>query len=987
MAGLRVAAVQCDQAAQLMPPPRFPRHLRPCHPPVTAKQVRCVHATSRASLSTAGVGTPQPHRAKGDNGESSAPSGPAGSSEDVPAEDKPWWKKLFGRIASFGAHGDPPATIESKPETASPYPTHPGRPGARLHQADGATEQEERGPIHAAARSAKRRQDGGTQDGGRKPARRRQDHVQTAQQTGFAAMQQQIQQLSDQVRALQAHLEANQKKEQSSSAPAAVTHTPTMKPHITQLNRKSQDMVLGSPNEQRIHVSRSNTSREFAPLFNFATSSYERSVRLCGETAQVLTRLPSRAVVPIAPSILRRFRTIHRIAMMDDDEKVSTMCFKFQSTLNSLAFTLRKSRVAVPGPADPLVASDVANYNKMLFNGDPIAHALNAGRKRYFLSTRILLDVETILETCRSPRLMSMANHVHEFLDTIAERAYLEGNRGFIRLLGHKRDMSHVLERVRQSALTKSPDVALKLELAYARRQIQLSSKILRALRKELWSILPTLPKIRYTKLDRAPLRLDKDVKAENVSDGDNGRRLVRRIHTQSRSMKSSTDSRVDAEERGLETTGAEKSLEVKDDMLSSRPSNAEASTSPAAPTTNLPEASQRSDEASGQSLLEELFPEANSTPQPRPVEKNRDQYPRLELPKSTPVVRPEVVERPRKLVEQAAESFQQRGEQIAVLQLTNCSTGLTEADFRRIIPKGKHLEGWRRDSDFYKVIPGRDPLSLERLPFYYLLFKNTEAAVAYQKNASRLHKLSARYQPSSILSAIPPPKGFLEDGEDITAAVSSYNLLPKNHSVSLNVLMQPYNPALRLMIERGGYQPIAPSVDNMGKRIWRVLLHIEGYEPSPTDLFVAISSDAYRQGTLLPLRHESRSSIHRLRDMINLKMSMKPVSSSRPRAYGTFDRSASPAANSTPATELTYDDPEIQRTMGGVDEDRSQAQLNQEIMNRVYNRWVLDFEDEHSARRWCLRWHRKVFPEPTGGDSAWKDSEEARICNTELLW
>ncbi|EMD58314.1 hypothetical protein COCSADRAFT_104132 [Bipolaris sorokiniana ND90Pr] len=425
--------------------------------------------------------------------------------------------------------------------------------------------------------------------------------------------------------------------------------------------------------------------------------------------------------------------------------------------------------------------------------------------------------------------------------------------------------------------------------------------------------------------------------------------------------MTSSTDLRVDSENGSREAAKAEEGPEAKQDVSFDDSSKLLPSSLP-------------SEEVSEQSLLEELFPEANSAPPPRPTKKSRDQYPRLELPKS--IIRPEPVGGPRRVEKRATEPFQQHREQIAVLQLTNCSTGLTEADFRRIIPKGKHLEGWRQDSDFYKVIPGRDPVSLERLPFYYLLFKNTEAALAYQKNASRLHKLSARYQPSSILSAIPPPKGFLEDGEDIGAAVASYNLLPKDHAMSLNVLMQPYNPALRLLIERGGYQPIAPGVDEKGNRIWRVLLHIEGYEPSASDIYIAICTDAYKQGSLVPLRNESQSSIHRLRDMINLKMSGKLISSSRPRAYGTFDHSVSPLTNAASSS-----------IMGSAEEDRSAAQMNQEAMNRVYNRWVLDFEDEHSARRWCMRWHRKVFPEPSGGDTSWKDNEEVRMCNAEVLW
>ncbi|KAL1800610.1 hypothetical protein ACET3X_000952 [Alternaria dauci] len=440
--------------------------------------------------------------------------------------------------------------------------------------------------------------------------------------------------------------------------------------------------------------------------------------------------------------------------------------------------------------------------------------------------------------------------------------------------------------------------------------------------------------------------------------------------------MKSSNHFNTTAEDGSRNSTIAQENLKAEDETSPGSKQKLERSTTttdnvPSKPTSDTAELSE-------QSLLEELFPETSSTSQPRQPEPS-DRYPKLNLPDSTPIVRREFTDRTQSFKERVVESIQKQGEQITVLQLTNCSTELTETDFRRIIPKGKHIEGWHRDEDLYKVVPGRDPVSLERLPFYYLLFKNAAAALAYQKNASRLHKLSALHQPANIFSAIPPPKGFLEEGEDITAAIQSYNLLPANHPMSLNVLMQPYNPALRNLIERGGYQPIAPPVDANGNSIWRVLLHIEGYEPTPSDLFRIFARDAYKHGMTLPLRNESQKSIHRLREMINLKMSYKAVSSSRPRAYGTFDQPRSD-------TEMAYDDPAIQSMLGGVDEERP-SQQNQLIMNRVYNRWVLDFEDEDTARRWSVRWHRRMLPELSHTKGAWRDSEEARICNTELLW
>ncbi|KAF2852774.1 hypothetical protein T440DRAFT_466352 [Plenodomus tracheiphilus IPT5] len=404
----------------------------------------------------------------------------------------------------------------------------------------------------------------------------------------------------------------------------------------------------------------------------------------------------------------------------------------------------------------------------------------------------------------------------------------------------------------------------------------------------------------------------------------------------------------------------------------------------------SLPRSSTPNRGVGRRSLLEELFPEATSSLLPRArVDKTPYQYPKLELPKlrrpGRSVATKGSLSKIEKLQRKKAELmdvYQKTAEDITVLQLAHCSTELTEVDFLRLIPKGKHIEGWRRGGEFFKIIPGRDPVSLERMPFYYLLFNDTEAALAYQKNAARLHKLSALYQPTSILSAVPALKGFLEDGEDLHSATLSYNLAPTQEPLHMTTVMQPYNPALRSLFDRGGYTPIVPNVDEQGQRIWKVLMRIEGYEPTPLDLFNIFKMYAFYSGMQLPLRTESITSIHRLRDIINLKTTTKPTSSIGPRAYGT-------AAHNNARTKLnvTYEDPGIQSFM--VDDNSSDttvAELNQYVMNRVYNRWVIDFDNEAAARRFAFDWHRRILPTLKRA-SAWEDSEEARICNTEVLW
>lgn len=394
-----------------------------------------------------------------------------------------------------------------------------------------------------------------------------------------------------------------------------------------------------------------------------------------------------------------------------------------------------------------------------------------------------------------------------------------------------------------------------------------------------------------------------------------------------------------------------------------------------------------RASDATEQSLLEELFPEANAPVSNEPVE-DKVQYPKLHPPSSNRLIRPETVKPPKDPKQQIVDSFTKSGENITVLQLQHCSTELSESDFRRLIPKGKHIEVWNRDGAYYKVIPGRNPISLERLPFYYILFKSAESAYAYQNNVTRLHKLAALHQPTNIFSAIPAPRGFLEDGEDIDAVTSSYLLRPTEHAPAIRTLMQPYHPGLRSLFTQGGYTPIVPDVDDKRNRMYRVLMHIEGYEPSLTDLFTVFRRDAAIRGLPLPLRNESITSLHRLRDLVNLKTHVIPVATTNPRAYDSArSRDADPPVSTD--TKIEYEDPNIAYFMKNDDpvDQNSAKEINQIIMNQVYNRWILEFDDEDEARRFTIAWHRRALPDLSKTERTWKDYEEARMCNTELLW
>jgi hypothetical protein len=1159
-----------------MPPPRLSRHLRPCHPPGTANQVRCAHKTARVTFLTDGDDFPPRSYAKSDDGDSNTPHDTSDRTTDASTQHSSWWGAALSSIASFGFKTASARSNAPTPETPATSTSQasqekrgntgqeaqevkPGlirktknsperhlrqqqRLAARLerlkkenaenndHSALAVRKLNRKEERRIAARleqigeenvekdcsssppirklvtnvdtrrlrqlqstspgEEERRRSSATSGGSmqirgtpstattfqghdgavvREPAAFQRDDNPT--------IQQQLQQLFEQVRSLQATLEGKLAAEQPPSTSAAgrtISTTESDMSHKTNQQAESETRpsirkILGPeplrPTQKPVAaaITDSQASREatksrsgrkpfaarttYEQIYSEARSAYRSSTDQLGKAAVALVDLPPRAVAPISSLVLQRFRALELEREAKLDKEVFNIAKRYKRALKSLADGLTQlpnadfvaPHVIVFGAAaTPRLIDNSGNMVSTLLPGYRTDRSLQAAAKGYQTSTGALVKLANEFEDMRSHAISPILTRVRNRLREIAELGKLERDSDIARILGFYKHWRVLYAEVKYSpTVIKQPAVMLRLKTADANSRFNRLIKEAHALAKEISLITPSSPRMRIHRetttvsrrleldTDRPKVPGDKVLRSDKrrpqarvqaadaanvtvskrihiaernkdseasdpVADAvktidsmelygadkkNDGQRLTRQIHTQSRSMKSSDGFKVYNEDGGNSTVKAREPSGSKDKMP---PKPSPEAKSPSVTAAKLPPApAPRNDGLSEQSLLEELFPEATSTPQPPHPEK-RDQYPKLELPDSTPIIRRELVDGPRSAKEHVVDSFRSKGEQITVLQLTNCSTELTEADFRRLIPKGKHIEAWRRDGEFSKIIPGRDPLSLERMPFYYILFKDAESALTYQKNVSRLHKLSALHQPANIFSAIPPPKGFLEDGEDITALVQSYNLLPTHHPLSLNVLMQPYNPALRALIERGGYQPVAPNTASDGTRVWKVLLQIEGYEPTPSDLLKILSRDAYKHGMSLPLRNESHTSIHRLRDIINLKTSVKPISSASPRAYGTFSH--------LNPDETTYDDPAIQSMLAGAEEDNANA-LNQLVMNRVYNRWVLDFETEDEARRWCFRWHRRVLPELSHGKGSWREGEEVRVCNTEVLW
>ncbi|KFY12364.1 hypothetical protein V492_03921 [Pseudogymnoascus sp. VKM F-4246] len=176
------------------------------------------------------------------------------------------------------------------------------------------------------------------------------------------------------------------------------------------------------------------------------------------------------------------------------------------------------------------------------------------------------------------------------------------------------------------------------------------------------------------------------------------------------------------------------------------------------------------------------------------------------------------------------------------VLVISSTSRHLALSDFIRLSPRGSHIEGWT--SGIQRVIPGRDPTTLARQSHYFVLFSTAAAAQAYKDNISRLHHLSRKWTPTCATSRMVPEPGMLVDGEDVSALVSAFTIVPNSQKLLFSkVVKKPYRPAVARMIETGGYHPlITPEAGRQGENL--VLVGLDRGKMNAFELGLAIGLD-----------------------------------------------------------------------------------------------------------------------------------------------
>lgn len=320
-------------------------------------------------------------------------------------------------------------------------------------------------------------------------------------------------------------------------------------------------------------------------------------------------------------------------------------------------------------------------------------------------------------------------------------------------------------------------------------------------------------------------------------------------------------------------------------------------------------------------------------------------------------------------------------GSHSTVVVISAVSSTLIDSDFYRIIPEGKHVEGWA--GGLVKIVQARHPLSHEPVGQYFLMFHSRPSAVAYAEEVKRLHELSQRllHAPGSsgrktargkLGSAPARPQPFLTEEEK--AAVRSFTLCAPDAELRVSVRMW----GLLMVGQIASKTDIADVVQALrpeAETPAKVLLVVGGHHGALTarELWLALRDDGRERGTPWVLKN-AREGIMPVRTQLVTDTLFKATGRVLLRAEAVpfpLDIDADDAAAAETGVmfaesgvgggghldgdwgEEEDNDPQQRAVEGGGGADGQEE---------AFNRFVLTFTQSVDARRFVRSWHKRAI-------------------------
>lgn len=183
------------------------------------------------------------------------------------------------------------------------------------------------------------------------------------------------------------------------------------------------------------------------------------------------------------------------------------------------------------------------------------------------------------------------------------------------------------------------------------------------------------------------------------------------------------------------------------------------------------------------------------------------------------------------------------------VLILRKASKHLTEQDFRRLIPGGRHIEGWTGLGELMRVVRARVMKTLERDGEYFLVFSNSTIAFEYKRNIFGLHSDTQKELSNNQNSVgIPPPPNLASSGKAaFDTPAYTYNLIPPTHDLTIKLQEPPFPPVLLPIVTDGAYARLLED----RRTNYEVMLWFESYwHPAFSVIRRAIDQDGKERGS-----------------------------------------------------------------------------------------------------------------------------------------
>ncbi|KAI1394106.1 uncharacterized protein F4822DRAFT_387083 [Hypoxylon trugodes] len=306
------------------------------------------------------------------------------------------------------------------------------------------------------------------------------------------------------------------------------------------------------------------------------------------------------------------------------------------------------------------------------------------------------------------------------------------------------------------------------------------------------------------------------------------------------------------------------------------------------------------------------------------------------------------------------------------MLILSAASKQLSLSDFQGLGPRGAHVEGWVGvGGGAARVVPARDPDTLQPLGHYFILFDSHDAAVAYRDEVERLWELGkARLAERDVYNGerekdmrgrAVERRPLVRGDEDVDVALKSFTLVPPSQRYHLELSSGRGNMVDDL--DSGGGSFVDQLAARAGSR-HLVLVTVDGGRISVDTLRQAIEEDGVERN--LPWR------------VTDLENGILPFGKSVLKKHDrTFEQSL-----------LDQTGQAVGET--NVDENREGAEVVDDKKYRRYPRFIIPFEDAAEAQRFVRGWHRRQFKlrmsieENEDKQVNW---DEIRTLNTSVLW